>query len=124
MVVICGRNSDDMFFLTRDSDVEITCVGHSPYKVGGLYHYARQGILADSTEELDAFGRNKTDRLFIQICEAVFNFVSWRDGEMLHSLSCKKEGDKYMARVRYNDVDLEMEVVEMANYFKKLSKKS
>ena len=48
MVVICGRNSDEMFFLTKDGNVEITCVGLSPHKVGGLYHYARQGILADS----------------------------------------------------------------------------
>ena len=124
MVVICGRNSDEMFYLTRDGDIEITCVGHSPYKAGGLYHYARQGILADSTEELDAFGRNRTDRLFIQVCEAVFNFVSWKEGEQFKSLSTRKDGALYLVRVQYDDVDLEMEVEEMYHYFADLSKKA
>jgi hypothetical protein len=101
MVTICGRNSDDMFFLTRDGNVEITEVGYPKYKPGGLYHYARQSVLADSTDELDAFGRNRTDRLFIRLCDAVFGMMMGKE-DSFKSLTCKKDGDGYKVLVQLN----------------------
>ena len=115
MVTICGRNSDDMFYLTRDGDIEITLVGFHPYKIGGLYHYAWQSICAYSKEEFDEFGRNDTDRLFIRFCQAVFNIVpwNWEGKNMFKFLSCKKDGDKYIARLELSDETLEMELAEI-----------
>ena len=95
MVTICGRNSDEMFFLTRHGDIEITEVGYPKYVKGGLYHYARQSIQADSKEELDAFGRNHTDRSFIRLCDAVFGMVMGKE-DTFKSLSCKKEENAYV----------------------------
>ena len=112
MVVICGRNSDDMFFLTRDGDVEITSYDYPERKKGGLYHYAWQGIETNSQEELDAFGRNYTDRLFIRLCDTVFGMVMGKE-DTFKSLSCKKVGDQYVVRLELSDETLELELTEM-----------
>jgi len=128
MTVICGRNSDEMFYLTRDGDVEVTCVGFIHREKsdlfhcvkGGLYWYAWQAIceqrgISDYTEEeFDEFGRNYTDRLFIRFCASVFDQVEWDDNNTnFKSLSCKKKGEQYIARLELTDETLEMELSEM-----------
>jgi len=91
MAVICSRNSDEMFFLTRDGDIEVSFVGFVPCNKGGLYWYARQSVCADSKDEFDEFGRNYTDRLFIRFCDLVFDIVEWEDrSSVFKRLSCKK----------------------------------
>ena len=112
MVVICGRNSDDMFFLTRDGGIEINHVGFPNRGQGGLYYYAWQGVCADSKEEFDDFGRNYIDRLFIRFCEAVFGIVMGKE-ETFKSLSCKKVEDRYIARLELSGEILESELTEM-----------
>jgi len=117
MTTLCGRNSDDMFFLTKTYTVEITTIGYPgndgyPYSNESLCHYAWQGIKADSTEELDMFGRNRTDRLFIQMCELVFGLVMGNE-DTFKSLSCKKENDHYTAKLELTSETIEMELTEM-----------
>ena len=120
MVTICGRNSDEMFFLTRDGDIEIIQVGYPKYVHGGLYHYARQSIEADSKEEFDAFGRNYTDRLFIRLCDAVFGYVMGKE-DTFKSLSCRKDGERYIARLELTGMTLEYELGFMVDLVTKLS---
>jgi len=119
MVTICGRNSDDMFFLTRDGDVEVTFVEFLHCGRGGLYWYARQYILSNSKEEFDEFGRNYTDRLFIRFCAAVFDIVGWDENSSFKLLSCKKNGNQFIARLELTEVTLEMELSEMVTYLEK-----
>ena len=119
MVEICGRNSDEMFYLSRDGDIEITFLGFinahlTRNGLYGLYWYARQSICASSKEELDEFGRNHTDRTFILLCDAVFNIAGCDDkNTSFKSLSCKKQGEQYIARLELTDETLEMEMSEM-----------
>jgi hypothetical protein len=117
MVTICGRNSDELFHLTRDGDVEATYLGfpNARKNVGSLYHYAWQYTCSESKEEFDEFGRNYTDRLFIRFCASAFENVDWDKGEnsKFKYLSCKKVGDDYIARLELTDETLEMELGAM-----------
>ena len=127
MTTICGRNSDDMFCLTRDGDIEITSTGYPgskghAYHKGSLYYYARQGIEADSKEELDAFGRNITDRLFIRLCECVFGFVMGKE-DTFKSLSCRKsDNGKYIARLEMVGMTFEYDLGFMVELIEKFLK--
>ena len=112
MKTILGWNKDNMFFLTRDGDIEITQYGYPKYEVGGVYHYSRQGVLAETEEELDEFGRNCTDRQFIRLCGFVFGLLMNKENTF-QSLSCKKIDDQYIARLELTDETLEMELSEM-----------
>jgi len=114
------------FLLTRDHTVEITTVGGGYDDVpiaekGCLFHYANQCLpWRDdlSNEEVDEFGRNFLDRTFIRLCMTLHDDVHLsKPPKVFKSLVTRKDGDRYMVRVRYDDVDLEMEVVEMFHYF-------
>ena len=123
MVNICGRNSDDMFFLTRDGNVVITDVGYPgskgyDYRSGTLYYYARQSVQANSNEDVDEFGRNYIDRLFIRLCDAVFGRVMGKE-ETFVSLSCENTGENYEVRLELTDEILEMGLAEMVALFEK-----
>ena len=113
MVTICDRNSDEMFFLTRDGDIEITSFGFPDRGQKGIAHYEQQYIHAYSKEELDVYGRNYTDRLFIRFCAVVFDIVLREEITKFRLLSCKKDGDRYIARLELTDEILEMELGEM-----------
>jgi len=115
------------FLLTRDHTVEITTVGCDygdvpMYEKGCLFHYANQCMPPHenlSKDEVDEFGRNFLDRTFIRMCMKLHSFVDRPEPnkKAFHSLTTRKDGDRYMVRVRYDDVDLEMEVVEAFHYF-------
>ena len=111
------------FLLTRDHTVEITSVGGGyddvpMYEKGSLFHYANQceGMRdTEPNEKVDRFGRNYLDRLFVRLCLYIYLYVF--PDNPFKSLTSRKDGDRYMVRVQYDDVDLEMEVVEMFHYF-------
>ena len=124
-VWIKNRGWDGKFFLlTRDHTVEITTVGGDYGDVpiaerGSLFFYSNQVLVGKPKEEVDAFGRNYIDQVFIALCGKLHSFVDRPEPnkKAFHSLTTRKDGDRYMVRVRYDDVDLEMEVVEMFHYF-------
>jgi len=114
------------FLLTRDHPIEITELGGGfdggeiDIK-GSLFHYANQCLSKRDTspnDELDEFGRNYLDRMFIALCIQIHVFVVSHIPQMTFRLfTIRKENDKYMARLQYDNVDLEMELLEMAQYF-------
>jgi hypothetical protein len=110
-------NKDNMFFLTRDGDIEIT-------EYDKLFYYGNQ-CLADGSrvkEEPDVFGRNYTDKLFIQLCIIVHIHLVYAPNTF-QSLSCKKVGERYEVRLELlgdqftGDETLEMELSEMVALF-------
>jgi len=114
-----GWNADNMFFLTRDGDVEITEVGFPPEKfpdVKGLFYYGNQVLQNHGTKsddpEFDIFGRNRIDRQFIHLCLSVFGLTMDIEDAFI-SLSCKKVDDKYAVRLQLTDETLEAELPEM-----------
>ena len=114
-----GWNANNMFFLTRDHPIEIT-------EEDKLFYYGNQcWIQNDPLEGIDQFGRNSIDKTFIAICLLLHVFVTGTRSVTFHSLATRKEGDKYLVRVQYDDEDLEMEVKEMFHYFiKKLERRN
>ena len=115
MVTICGRNSDEMFFLTRDGDIEITSYGYPKLEDGSLYYYADQVWLGGG-QIPDNFGRNQIDIQFIRLCHILSICLQ---EETFKSLSCKKVGEKYIARLELTDETLEMALAEMVALFEK-----
>ena len=108
-------NKNNMFFLTRDGDIEIL---HSDDESEWeLFHFANQYLIKTCFEEgLDGFGRNYTDKLFIRLCFAIYFYVILTKRESVirfQSLSCKKVGDQYIARLELTNETLEMELSEM-----------
>jgi hypothetical protein len=77
--------------------------------------YAWQYICSNTKEEFDEFGRNYTDRLFIRFCAAVFDIVDWdkEENSKFKTLSCKKNGEGYIAHFELTDETLEMELCAM-----------
>ena len=114
------------FLLTRDNTVEITETGEDDYsKKGTLFFYANQVLCGSrpGNEHPDEFGRNYLDQVFIALCIRIQGIVAYATSpKTFKSLTTRKDGDKYLARVRYDDVDLEMEVEEMYRYFCNLTK--
>ena len=129
LLEIYGWNGK-FFLLTRDHTVEITETGEDNYnKKGTLFFYANQCYCQNdntSEDELDKFGRNYLDRMFIALCIQVQCLCVFSTfPKVFHSLTTRKEGDKYLVRVQYDDEDLEMEVKEMFHYFiKKLERRN
>jgi len=121
------------FFLTRDCPIEITTVGGGYgdvdiHKKGCLFFYANQWLEKRDKElndEIDRFGRNYLDRVFIELCIHLHFFISCTEPQKrFTSLTARKEGEKYMIKVLYDDVDLEMEVEEMYIHFRNILKDS
>lgn len=115
------------FLLTRDHTVEITTMGGGyddvpMYEKGSLFHYANQVLYQQPRNEIDNFGRNYLDQVFISLCCGLHVFLMCSEPQkVFKSLTTRKEGDKYLVRLQYDDVDMEMEVEEMYNYFKELT---
>ena len=114
-------NQDNMFFLTRTPVVEITTVG-DPCDVdcdltGTLYQFSDQCIKGIPIP--DQWGRNHIDQQFIALCDKLYVMATCTK-TVFHSLTTRKDGNRYLVRVQYDDVDLEMEVVEAFHYFTKL----
>ena len=112
------------FLLTRDHTVEITETGEDDLnKKGTLFFYSNQVAMYHPQKEVDEFGRNYIDQVFMALCIRIYNFITFPvPPKVFHSLTTRKDGDLYFVRVRYDDVDLEMEVVEAFHYFSKLLK--
>ena len=114
-------NPSDFFFLTRTPAVEITTVGGNYedvdiYTKGSLFWFGNQHIMGVPTP--DRWDRNYIDQKFVELCIKIYYFVYFsKPQRVFKSLMTRKDGDKYMVRVQYDDVDLEMEVEEMYNYF-------
>ena len=116
-------NPNDFFFLTRTPTVEITTVGGNYgdvdiHEKGSLFWFGNQHITPVPVP--DRWGRNSIDQTFIALCIKIYYFVylyPYPNKKAFYSLTARKDGDQYMVRVRYDDVDLEMEVVEAFNYF-------
>ena len=119
MKTIGGWNSENMFFLTRDGDIEITTFGYPKCENGGLYHYYRQGIDVQNLNELDEFGRNRIDRQFIRLCGFVFGYLM-NNENTFQSLSCKKVGDQFVARLELTGMTLEYELEFMVELIEKM----
>jgi hypothetical protein len=101
-------DKEKMFFLTKEEQVEITSYEE-------LFNCANQ-CLIDYDVDVDRFGRNRVDVLFVRLCMAVHSLFSTTDFE---SLSCKKHGNIYRVRVEWSNggiLDMELsalvEVVE------------
>jgi hypothetical protein len=109
-----GWNADNMFFLTRDHPIEIT-------EVDKLFYYGNQALF-DVKDGLDEFGRNYIDKIFISLCLGLHIFFSPPSNAAFKSLIAWKDGDNYIARLRYNEVDMEKEIVVMHQYFVEQSK--
>ena len=116
------------FLLTRDHTVEITTVGGGYddvdiYEKGCLFHYANQWLYQKPNDMVDMFGRNFLDQVFIVLCLQLHLFVCFCEPKIIFkSLTTRKEGDRYLVRVQYDNEDLEMEVEEMFHHFTKLLK--
>ena len=110
---------EGLFFLTKTPVVEITVVGdpcdEDADLTGSLYHFADQCVRGESVP--DRWGRNYIDQTFVALCARFYVIVTCVKGVVFHSLTTRKEGDKYLVRVRYDDVDLELKLEEMYNYF-------
>ena len=117
----------DLFFvLTRDlkegDTLTITEIGgdgdtaEEIYRKGTVFYFGNQYLYRNRWQGQgnDRFGRNLLDRAFIALCLEIYTF---RLAFEFKSLTARKDGDRYMVRVRYDDVDLEMEVVEAFHYF-------
>ena len=125
MRTIFGWNADNMFFLTRDGDIEITTVGFpksAEPEPGTLYHYANQCLLDRKLDDKDAndeFGRNYTDKMFIRLCETVFVYLTGKE-DTFRSLTCRKDGEKYIARLQVTGMTLEYELEFMVELVEKM----
>ena len=115
------------FLLTRDHTVEITETGEDDYnKKGTLFFYANQVSYKPTEREgVDKFGRNYIDLLFLQVCIGVQCLCVFADPQRcFHSLTTRKDGDRYLVRVRWDDMDVEIEVEEAFHYFTNLLKEN
>ena len=120
------------FLLTRDHTLEITTLGGGfdggRIEIqGSLFFYANQVLYNNPIKNPDGvpdmFGRNYLDQLFIALCMQLHIFIVSNLPQMIFkSLTTRKEGDRYLVRVQYDDVDMEMEVEEMFHHFTKLLK--
>ena len=109
----------DCFFLSKTPVVKITMVG-DPCDVdsditGSLYHFADQYVA--STEVPDRWGRNYIDKQFLALCSRLYVIATCCPDIAFKSLTTRKEDGKYFVRVRYNDVDVELEIDKMYQYF-------
>ena len=108
---------DGLFFLTRDGDVEIRhSAGNKTVDEPALFHYANQWLAERPlTKDIDEFGRNYTDKLFIRLCIVVLNYVNviLPYPHTFVALSCKKVGEQYVAKLELSNETLEMELAEM-----------
>ena len=120
--------SDLFYHLTRDlkegdtlTITEMGGDGDTPeeiYRKGTVFYYGNQYLYRNRWQgQDDRFGRNQLDCAFIALCLEIYTF---RYAFVFKSLAVRKDGDRYLVRVRYDDVDLEMEVVEAFHYFTKL----
>jgi hypothetical protein len=91
---------------------------------GSLFFYGNQVLMGSRPrplEEVDEFGRNYLDQVFIGLCLHLSIFLYNVDSpKAFHSLTTRKDGDRYMVRLEYDDVVLEMEVEAMFKHFIKL----
>ena len=104
-----------MFFLSKEEQIEITSYEE-------LFNCANQ-CLIDYDVEVDRFGRNKIDMLFVRLCMAIHSLCT---AEEFKSLSCKKDGDVYRTRVEWTaggsfEYDLEA-VVKIVEHLCKTKK--
>ena len=111
------------FFITKDPPLEIVTIGGGYddvpiHHIGSLFHYANQWL--EKEDIPDKFGRNHLDRSFIALCSRLHLYLMFKQPNItFKSLTTRKEGEKYLVRVQYDDEDLELEVEEMFNYFSK-----
>ena len=121
-------NPSKFFFLTRNPIVEITTVGGNYgdvdiYHEGSLFWFGNQRIMGTPTP--DRWGRGHIDQTFVALCIKIYYFMDvFKPQKVFKSLTTRKEGDKYLVRVQYDNEDLEMEVEEMFHYFSKKLKES
>ena len=115
---------ENLFFLTRTPVVEITTVGGGYddvdfYHDGCLYLFADQCV--HGTPVPDRWWRNFIDQQFLKLCSKLYTFfICVTPKKTFKSLTTRKEGDKYIVRVQYDDVDLELEVEEMFRHFEQM----
>jgi hypothetical protein len=100
-------NVEKMFFLTRTDGVEITSFEE-------VFNCGNQCLLDPKRPDLefDRFGRNYLDRQFVGLCEVIY-ICFLCNSNMFQSLSCKKDGDKYIVRLQLSNETLELELNEM-----------
>ena len=93
---------DNVFKMTEVVPIEIT-------HPGDLFSIANQGVVEHRSYEPDKYGRVFIDKQFCRLC----CLVHVEEVDMFQSLSCKKNGDKYIVRLELTNETLEMELTEM-----------
>ena len=113
---------EGLFFLSKTPVVEITSIG-AGYDNVDFYHPNSLYMLADQrvggTPVPDRWGRNEIDQCFLALCARLYALVTCVDGIVFKSLSARQDGDLYLARLRYNNVDVELTIDEMLDYVTK-----
>jgi hypothetical protein len=114
------KDTENLFFLTRDGKIEIT-------EYDKLFYYANQWLYP-CKEELDDFGRNRTDRAFIRLCLLVNLFCA---EDTFKSLVCEWDGERYIVRLRFisltrqglddETLELELELAAMVAHLEERS---
>jgi hypothetical protein len=100
-------NVEKMFFLTRTDGVEISSFEE-------VFNCANQCLLDTRRPDLefDRFGRNYLDRQFVGLCQVIYIYLLCNQ-DIFQSLSCKKDGNKYIVRLQLSNETLESELTEM-----------
>ena len=100
-------DKEKMFFLTRTDGVEITSFEE-------VFNCGNQALLDPRRPDLDfdRFGRNYTDRQFVELCMTIYLLFICEEGQFQH-LSCRKVGEQYIVRLELSNETLEMELSEM-----------
>ena len=104
MIENARRDKNRFFFLTRIDEVEISSFRE-------VFNCANQCLLS-CDKEVDEFGRNSLDRMFVRLCHAVYILLLAQE-KRFKSLSCKKFGEQYVARLELSDEILEMGLADM-----------
>jgi len=106
-------DKDKFFFLTRDGDIEVT-------EYDKLFYFGNQCLAGSRvTEQIDEFGRNYTDKLFIRLCLIAHIYLVGKE-DTFKSLSCRKDGERYIARLELVGMTLEYELGFMVDLVERL----
>ena len=93
-------DKERMFFLTRVEQVEVSSMEE-------VFNCGNQCLLDPNNKDLefDRFGRNYLDRQFVLLCMTIW---AWKTILPFKSLFCRKDGERYVARLELSDETLEM----------------
>lgn len=106
-------------FLTKENVFKLTDVAPVEIKhIGDVFCIGNQVVYDKTSHELDRYGRNLIDKQFCHLCILIHVYASLHeDSTVFTSLSCKKESDRYIVSVKFDNEAIEMELPELLDYF-------